>query len=322
MIYFEPIEHKYTDELGNAYCSVTTLLNDYIPKFDRDKWLAFGSRDLGVTQKELSDRWENITTESQQRGTAMHEVLENGIKDYSMFHNAVKYLKEINSGRMVTVQDIAELSNRVETLDMELFMASTDYRYPNIYKNLNTLIDMGYRIYSEIGVYLQEALISGCVDVPCISERGFVIVDWKTNKDGIKTESGYYRKDKSEKPYQLTKEWVKKHETMLPPLSHLPDCNFYHYAMQLSLYAYIMEQSLRLPCIGLRLCHIQAPFILNRYGMPQRDENGMYTIDSTKEETDSWHKIPYLRNEVIAIVNDRKMKIGNTVKRQYAMFNE
>jgi hypothetical protein len=322
MIYFEPIEHKYTDELGNVYCSVTTLLHDYIPKFDREKWLAFGSKDLGVTQKELSERWDNITSESQQRGTAMHEVLENGIKDYSMFHNAVKYLKDINGGRMITIQDIAELNNNVQTLDMELFMASTNYRYPNIYKNFNSLIELGYNIYSEIGVYMQDSLISGCIDVPCISERGFCIVDWKTNKDGIKTESGYYRKDKSERPYQLTNEWVKKHDVMLPPLNHLPDCNFYHYAMQLSMYAYMVEQSLHVPCIGLRLCHIQAPFVLNKWGMPLRDEQGMYTIDSRKEETDSWHKIPYLRKEVISIINDRKMKIGNTVKRQYAMFNE
>jgi hypothetical protein len=201
-------------------------------------------------------------------------------------------------------------------------MASTNYRYPNIYKNFNSLIDLGYRIYSEIGVYIQDALISGCVDVPCISERGFVIIYWKTNKDGIKTASGYYRKDKSSTPHQLTNEWVSKHETMLPPLSHLPDCNFYHYAMQVSMYAYMIEQSLRIPCAGLRLCHIQAPFILNSYGMPLRDEQGMYTIDKTKEETDDWHKIPYLRNEVIAVVNDRKMKIGNRLNRDYKLFNE
>jgi hypothetical protein len=319
-LFFDPVEHKYTDELNNPYISVTTLLNNYVPEFDRAKWLAHGSKDLGISQKELGERWDNITKESQERGTAQHEVLEDSIKNYSMFAKAVRYLKDIDGGRMITIQDIAELSEVVEPLDMELFMASTDYRYPAIYENFQKLIDIGYKIYSEIGVFLQDALISGCIDVPCISETGFAILDWKTNKDGIKKESGYFRKDKSEQPYQLTNEWVTKHETMKPPVNNLPDCNFYHYALQLSLYAYMTEMTLHLPCNGIRLCHIQAPFILNKYGMPYRDINGMYTIDATKEETVSWHPVPYLRNEVIAIVNDRKLKIANTISRQFAMF--
>lgn len=319
-LFFEPTAHKYTDDLGNVYTSVTTLLNDYIPEFDRAKWLKHGSNELGISQKELGKRWDDITEESQVRGTAQHEVLEYSIKEYSMFKDAVKYLKDIDGGRMVTMQDIAALDDNVRHLDIELFMSATDYRYPNIYANFQTMLNMGYTIYSEIGVFLEEALISGCVDVPCISETGFVIIDWKTNKDGIKYGSGYYRKDKSELPYQLTGEWVEKHEVMKPPINNLPDCNFYHYAMQVSMYAYLMEKALKLPCKGLRLCHIQAPFILNKYGMPLRDEKGMYTIDKTKDEVDSWHKIPYLRNEVLKIVEDRKLKIGNTVKRQYAMF--
>ena len=40
---------------------------------------------------------------------------------------------------------------------------------------------------------------------------------------------------------------------MFAPVSHLPDCNYYHYALQLSLYAYFLEQELGYSCAGLEL---------------------------------------------------------------------
>jgi hypothetical protein len=145
-------------------------------------------------------------------------------------------------------------------------------------------------------------------------------VDWKTNKDGVKWISGYYRKNKNVTPAQLTTEFVPKDERMLPPLSHLPNCKGYHYAMQLSIYAYMMETKLRLKCNGIRLCHIGSPFVMNEFGMPYRDERGMYTIDENGKEIVTWHKVPYLRDEVLSVIEDRKVKMNSTVKRQFAMF--
>lgn len=109
---------------------------------------------------------------------------------------------------MVTVADIPYLN--VKPLDIPKFIQATNNKYPEIYNVFKYYTDNGYTIYSEIGVYLIDYLISGTIDILCIREDQFVILDWKTNKDGLKFESGYYRRDKSQKPWQLTNDWVSK----------------------------------------------------------------------------------------------------------------
>jgi hypothetical protein len=317
---FDDAEHRYTDELGNVYTSVTTVLHDYIPKFNKEYWLKRKADELGVTQRELDQRWIDINKESTVRGNAKHNALEDGIKEHSKFKNAIKYLKNRDDKQLVTIYDIDSIDSRVKPLDITGFIQATDGRYPAIYEKFTLLANEGYKIYSEIGCYNPHALISGTIDVPCMREDGFAILDWKTNKDGIKYTSGYFRKDKKSTPHQLTDRYVQTADFMRPPLNHLPDCNFYHYAMQLSLYAYTVEGMLQLPCKGLRLCHIQSPFILNKYGMPLADERGMYTIDPKGHEVAAWHHVPYLRAEAEAIIEDHKLKLTNTINREYQMF--
>jgi hypothetical protein len=91
---------------------------------------------------------------------------------------------------------------------------------------------------------------------------------------------------------------------MLPPLSHLEDCNGNHYTMQLSLYAIAVEMILGIPCVGLGLCHIGSAWVLNSYGQPFRDVDG-YHVDETKPDTVKWFRIDYKRNEAIALLKDR-----------------
>ena len=109
---------------------------------------------------------------------------------------------------------------------------------------------------------------------------------------------------------------------MLPPLNHLDDCNGMHYTMQLSLYAIMAEIILDIPCVGLGLCHIGSPWVLNKYGQPLRDSEG-YHVDPNGEETVKWFKIQYLKNEAKALLKDRyyKLKADNkTSNQQLSLF--
>lgn len=164
---------------------------------------------------------------------------------------------------------------------------------------------LGYVIYSEIGSFLIDYLISGTIDILCYRPTDFVILDWKTNRNGLIFESGYFKKDKTTNPAQLTDEWVRKDDRMLPPLNHLPDCNGSHYTMQLSMYAKMVELILGIPCKGLGLCHIGSPFIKNAYGQPFRDTNNQYPIDPDGEETVKWFRINYLSKEADSVLADR-----------------
>ena len=308
-LYFDEGLHKYTDTYGNEYISVTTIIGNYSPKFDKDYWLHKKAKELGITEKELAKRWQDITNEACTRGSHTHNGLEDGIKGSSMFKDAIKYLNQIETGRCITVADIPNLKAR--PLDIEKFKEATNNKYPKIYEVFDFYITRGYTIYSEIGVFLPNLLISGTIDVLAIKSDRFVILDWKTNKDGLHFSSGYYKKDKTCKPVQLTNNWVEKDEKMLPPFNTLPECNGSHYTIQLSTYARMVELILGIPCVGCGLCHIGTPFKLNQYGMPYRDEKGLYEIDKNGEETVQWYRIAYIRDMVDAMFKDRKIYLNS-----------
>ena len=321
-LYFDEPTHKYTDSLGNSYISVTTMIHDnYTPKFDKKYWLRKKSRELGISSKELERQWQAITDEACSRGTATHNGIEDAIKENSMFKNAIQYLNQVESGRCITVADIHNLIPR--RLDLDKFKEATNNKYQKIYDVFEFYINKGYTIYSEIGAFLIDYLISGTIDILCIKEDRFVILDWKTNRNGLQFEAGYFKKDKSTTPAQLTNQYIVKDEKMLPPLSHLDNCNGMHYTMQLSTYARMVELILDIPCVGLGLCHIGSPFVKNQYGMPYRDKNNQYPIDENGEETINWYHINYLRNEVDAILRDRKTFLdsnSNKVNNQLSLF--
>jgi hypothetical protein len=321
-LYFKEEGHKYNDSLGNSYTSVTTLIHDnYVPHFDKRYWLRKKAKELGITEKELEKQWQSITDEACTRGTATHNGIEDAIKDVSMFKNAIQYLTNISDGRVVTVADIPNFAAR--PLDVDKFREATDNKYAEIYRVFQFYTDRGYTIYSEIGAYLIDYLISGTIDILCYRPDDFVILDWKTNRDGLQFESGYFKKDKTTRPAQKTNQWVHKDEYMRPPLQNLQNCNGSHYTMQLSMYAKMVELILGIPCVGLGLCHIGSPFVKNQYGMPYRDANNQYPIDPNGVETVKWHRIGYRRAEAEAVLADRliQMKSEKTLpNKEFSIF--
>lgn len=319
-LFFDEGPHKYNDTLGNEYRSVTTLIGDYYNHFDADYWAHKKAREQGKSEKQIRAEWDRIKDEACERGTATHNGIEDAIKSVSKFKEAIRYLEEAKSGRCITIADIPDLIPR--PLDVEEFKDATQNKYPEIYRVFDFYTERGYTIYSEIGAFLIDYLISGTIDIFCYRPTDFVILDWKTNRDGLKFEAGYYKKDKSTIPNQLTNEWVKKKQYMLPPLNHLDDCNGMHYSMQLSLYALMAEIILDIPCVGLGLCHIGSPWVLNKYGQPLRDNEG-YHVDPNGEETVKWFKIQYLKNEAKALLKDRyyRLKAENkTSNQQLSLF--
>lgn len=320
-LYFDEGPHKYTDTLGREYTSVTTLIhNNYVPQFDKKYWLHKKAKEYGISEKQLAKQWQDITDEACTRGTKTHNGIEDGIKNASMFKDAIQYLTEVKSGRCVTVADIPNLIPK--PLDLNKFKEATNNKYKEIYRVFEHYLNKGYIIYSEIGAFLIDYLISGTIDILCVKEDNFVILDWKTNREGLQFESGYYKKDKTLVPHQVTNEWVRTNNKMLAPLSHLDDCNGNHYSMQLSIYARMTEIILGIPCVGLGLCHIGSPFVLNKYGMPYRNKQNQYPINPNGTETVKWFRINYLFDEANAVLKDRllKLKADNVINQQLTLF--
>ena len=316
---FEEEGHKYHDNLGNEYLSTTTLLHEYVPKFQRDYWLKKKAKELHISVKQLEKQWQDITDEACTRGTKTHNALEDAIKINSLFKDAVRFLRR-DSGEMITIADIPDINLNIKELDVEAFKEITENKYDKIYKVFDYYKNAGYKIYSEIGAFLIDYLVSGTIDVLCIRDDQFVIGDWKTNRGGLKFESGYYKKDKSTKPSQLTDVWVSKDERLLAPLNHLQNCNGNIYNLQLSLYAYYVEYVLGIPCAGLWLCHIDHDFVLNEYGQPKRFPDGLYRIKDNPVEKVTLHRMPYFKKEVNNILADRKRIISANINKQRSLF--
>ena len=308
LVFDEP-QHKYTDTLGNGYISTTTILHNYQPKFDKSYWLRKKSKELGISEKKLEQQWDTIKDEACERGSNTHNGLEDGIKGGSQFKKAIQYLEARQTDEMITVADIPTILGNYRLLDLSEFIELTENKYPQIYKVFQRYTDNGYQIYAEIGTFLIDFLVSGTIDVLLLREDKFVIGDWKTNRGGLKFEAGYFKKDKSQKPAQTTDIWVPKQDFLLPPVNNLPNCNGSVYNLQLSMYAFMVELILGIPCIGMWLCHIDSDFELNEYGQPKRFPDGLYHIKENPKEKTTFHIMQYRKQEIELILNDRRMQL-------------
>jgi hypothetical protein len=151
-------------------------------------------------------------------------------------------------------------------------------------------------VYPEHMVYLKSVGLCGQSDLVEVVNGKVHIIDYKTNKE-IKTESYVNYEGMSEK--------------MSYPVDTLDDCNFYHYALQLSIYMYIiLKHNPKLKPGKIFVHHITFEIERNdNWGYPimRKDINGDPIVKEVKPI-----QIPYLIDEVQAIMHylhDNKDKI-------------
>jgi len=142
-------------------------------------------------------------------------------------------------------------------------------------------------IYPEHMVYLKSAGICGQSDLVEVVNGRVHIIDYKTNKEIVK---------------ESFKDWEGISKKLLPPLDNLDDCNFYHYALQLSIYMYIIiKHNPKLKPGKIFIHHI-------KFEEEGKDEYG-YPITKYSPEGDPIVKevipieVPYLKEEVISVIH-------------------
>lgn len=302
ILYFNEEEHKYTDDLGNGYISVTTIIGKYTQEFKKEEIAAACERIgknprhpkyqkyKGKTKKQILWEWEQETIKACDKGTKKHNYLETAIKTCNGYKlNANGFIND----RIYTIDDIVG-SHKYGKLNLEYFVKTgIREKYPDIFSLIAALVTKGYHIYAEIGVYDSQNLVSGLIDILLIRGKEFIILDWKTNKAPIRFESGYYDK-KLDGTLDLNN-FIYKEEYFSAPLDHLADSIGNHYAMQLSTYANLVE-SWGYKNVGIILCHIRT--IQNQF----QDEN------EEDEEVVEMYDMPYLKNEVGMMIADYSSK--------------
>ena len=111
---------------------------------------------------------------------------------------------------------------------------------------------------TELCIFHCGLRVAGSVDLLCRdpSDGSLVIFDWKRSKE-IRTDTV---------------------RSMRPPLQHLPDCNYWHYALQLNMYRYILESEYGFRISRMYLAIVHPSLTKPRVMMVPRMEDDIQAI--------------------------------------------
>ena len=291
IIYFDEVAHKYSDNFGNPFTSTTTIVDKYAEHFDTkgmvDRCYRAGLKGnpkyAGKTRKMIAAEWKKRNTDSLVAGTKEHDYLEVATKAAGSYHRVQSKLRPL---QIYTIQDVID-NKRLGVLDLNSpKLLEIKDRYPYIYMTFEVLHAHGYRILSEVGVYDIHWLVTGMIDILVIKDDKFKIVDWKTNNDDIRFDAGYWEHDKD---YNVTG-FRSQFKKMKMPISNLDDSVGNHYALQLSVYARLVE-NFGLTNTGINLYH------LRKFNYGEGNPLMLGNDWANLPQANVW-KMPYLKTDV------------------------
>lgn len=279
MIVFKEDTHQYFNSQTNEeYISVTTFLSKFKQPFNSEYWSLYkaiekfsleNEHDWNKYKEQVSINpalfLKRCKIDSQNRILELKKEILSDWKDIK--DEACRIGTQIHKEKELEI-----LKNKGEVIK------GIFYPIGSIENNSNK-IKLTEGIYPEIVLYSHKYKICGTSDKIIIDSNFNVCIDdYKTNK---KIDL------KSFKDKKLG------YKMMLNPLEYLMDCNFIHYALQISTYAFLLEEEgYIINTEKLSFTHL----ILNR---DKTDINYGNVVDT------KIYNVPYLRNEVKQILKLR-----------------
>lgn len=268
-IAFSEETHQYWNVNDNEkYISVTTLIHKFTQPFDSDFWSSYKAleklipkenwaiekKSLLNTKKINSNILEIYNIDSEIFNTIKQDILDEWQK---------KNLESCERGTKIH----AELENSFygsNTRSNTLKKLGIGGKF-ECKKNYNKL-DLEYGVYPEylISRTSKDGILrlAGQIDLIIKEGNNIIVADWKSNAK-IDMKSGYNSATKS-------------NAKMLYPLNTLMDCNFIHYTLQLSTYAWMLQK-------------LNPNFIIKDLILYHFDHNGketLYHCDYLKHEVE------------------------------------
>ena len=278
-LFFNDANHLYLNKQdGSKYISVTTLIGEYENKFDEDFWAKYKALETFLD----GDVWSNIKTKLQNNKKWDNSLLEKYSIDENDFNAEVDKIKtewaanrDEACGHGSYVHSIFENSFYGNTqFDLGKYgysEASGLYDCPKNYYEL----DLENAIYPEFLMSWTspdgQLKLAGQADLIVKRGNNIWILDWKTNKE-IKKRSFY---DKARKDVVRMKY----------PLNNFMDVNYFHYQIQLSTYAWILQQIRpEFEIKGLSIIHIDRNAKQTEYPMEYCKDDVERMIKHYKKE--------------------------------------
>lgn len=256
-------DHKYIIDLEPdvKYTSVTTWVHEHFENFDSDKIITKmmsgkgwkeGHKYWGMTPEQIKTKWNTNKDAVASSGTDLHFEIE-------CFNNDEQFAFDY------TNKELAEIY--LSNYKHKLHEKPLEWQY-----FINFIKDNPYLkpFRTEWLVFNEDIKISGSIDMVYENPDGTLsIYDWKRSKNI--TRINQYNK------------------FALPPcVCHLPDSNFWHYALQLNTYKYILETKYNKTIKNLYLVRLH----------PEAKEKNYELIE-----------LPILTTEINDLLEDRKIKL-------------
>lgn len=232
---FNETEHCYFDvnDESKQYISVTTLIGKYCQPFDKDFWSAYKALETLIPKENWKIEKKSLLNAKKVNKEILNlynitELDFNKAQQTILDQWAKKNRQSCERGTKIH----AELENSFyksgKNVSLQKFGIGGKFECKKDYSDL----DLEYGVYPEYLIYRESEdgilKIAGQIDLIVKQGNDIILCDWKTNEK-IDMKGGFN---------SATKSTAK----MLYPLNNLEDSNFYHYTLQLSTYAWMLEK--------------------------------------------------------------------------------
>lgn len=229
---YNDAEHIYfSKSTGDKYISVTQLINRYCQEFNGAFWSAYKACEAILSPEDFyslkqillkTKIWKNEYLET-------YNIDEKVFKEkQSEILQSYEDKKNVACERGTAIHaKLEDLFYQKDKKAISKYAGGGTFEIKKGYYQL----DLDRAIYPEflISYNFDDYLkVAGQVDLLCKDGNDITIIDWKSNAK-IDRESYFDRN-------------TKKRQMMKFPLDNIQDCNFYHYSLQLSLYAYLLQK--------------------------------------------------------------------------------
>lgn len=259
-IQFFEEDHRYSilTDLDTKYTSVTTWIHGHFPQFDangviekmmKGKSWKLGHKYWGMTPDQIKALWNTNRDAVAGAGTSLHFEIE-------CFYNCTTL--DYPYCHLDLYRNYKKSSSIERSLEWQYFIEFVK-DHPEL---------KPYR--TEWTVYNEDHQIAGSIDMVFENPDGtLAIYDWKRSK-------------------AITRINAFNQFALSVPVCHMPDSNFWHYALQLNTYKFLLESNYGVTVTGLYLVRLH----------PEAEEKSYELIT-----------LPTLSAEIAELMEERKKEI-------------
>lgn len=232
---FEEDAHIYYDvtQPEKKFISVTTLIEKFGQPFDKDFWSAYKALEKLLSKSDFDIEKKSLLNTKKFNKT----ILEAYDIDENLFNKEQQAIldtwdeenrRSCERGTKIHAELENSFYKKGKDIDLSKYQIGGKFEC----RKDHTALDLENGVYPEYLISRVSAdgklCIAGQIDLLIKKGNKIIIGDWKTNKE-IKMKSFF---DKN------TRSTVK----MKFPLNHLDDVNYWHYTLQLSTYAWMIQK--------------------------------------------------------------------------------